>query len=690
MHKYRTIVGCLTLSVLLSGRAIAQRDTLVLNNLSEGVDLDIRSYCNILNDPSQKWSAEQASRRDFLDPKNFHETKWQFLHPRTFWIRFTVRNDGDADYDLFFYTGHQDNLYFYSRTGSNPIRLEQTAGLMLDRSGRAKWDHFAFPLNLPALTTKTFFIRVHNVQDQEYPLVPTLFDSVGWDNFKVSLIRSIQPYAYLVILGLGILLLLLVFSLRSYQKNRDRTTLIFVAYVLGALLFFVLQLQNIPYQFSLFGFANHLYYYWNYGGILFCHYLLFVVFSRKFLDLDRNFPELDRAFRIAAWSYGGIILLDWVFIFFQNFYLARILFVGVFYVSILPLVAVYWLLLGKKKIPLARYFFWASLCLLLGQLVSFHLNILQNLGAIHLPSGLDPRSFLLLGTLGELALFGMGLQIRQGWKQLAKLSSQEGRIADLLELSGEQTRDREGLSHELKTKNRQLLEKSKELDEQRQIRIDTEYNKRVTELELRAIRAQINPHFIFNCLNSIQLFIMEHDYESAQKYLSDFSLLIRKTLEMSKLNFISLNDEVSYLGTYLRLEKMRFENKMDYEILIDPSVALNEIELPSMLLQPYIENAVKHGIHNPQDKGKLRVQFEEIGEKLVCTIEDNGIGIKRSRELSMDSFRKHLSSGMDLSSNRADLMNKMFHTDIRIEVQDKEENMAGVSGTIIRIIIPQL
>ena len=141
------------------------------------------------------------------------------------------------------------------------------------------------------------------------------------------------------------------------------------------------------------------------------------------------------------------------------------------------------------------------------------------------------------------------------------------------------------------------------------MRLKVEYNKRLTELELRAIRAQINPHFIFNCLNSIQLFIMQEDYNSAQKYLSDFSLLIRKTLEMSKLNFVSLNDEVSYLTTYLTLEKMRFDDKMDYEIFIDPKLTLNKAEVPSMLLQPYVENAVKHGINNQDNKGKLKVLF---------------------------------------------------------------------------------
>jgi LytS/YehU family sensor histidine kinase len=184
---------------------------------------------------------------------------------------------------------------------------------------------------------------------------------------------------------------------------------------------------------------------------------------------------------------------------------------------------------------------------------------------------------------------------------------------------------------------------------------------------------------------------MQHDYSLAQQYLSDFSMLIRKTLEMSRLNFVSLDDEISYLDTYLRLEKMRFENKMDFEIAVGPEVVPGEAEIPSMLLQPYIENAVKHGINNnnPGNKGLLKVCFEEVEDDLICTIEDNGIGIRRSRELGMDSFRKHLTAGMELSMNRAELINKMFNTAIRIEITDKEERTPGDSGTIVKITIPQ-
>jgi len=221
--------------------------------------------------------------------------------------------------------------------------------------------------------------------------------------------------------------------------------------------------------------------------------------------------------------------------------------------------------------------------------------------------------------------------------------------------------------------------------------LETEYDKKLTEIELKAIRAQINPHFIFNCLNSIQLFVMQRDFEYAQKYLSDFSYLIRKTLDFSRRNFISLADEIAYLNTYLGLEKMRFEHKMEYEIYIDPVIATAELEVPAMLLQPYVENAVKYGMTNSNYPiGKLLIQFNQIApDMLECLIEDNGIGIIRSKTLRTLP-KHHQSSGMEISFNRAELLNKMYNTGIHIDIIDKSENNNSESGTIVRILIPQL
>ena len=139
----------------------------------------------------------------------------------------------------------------------------------------------------------------------------------------------------------------------------------------------------------------------------------------------------------------------------------------------------------------------------------------------------------------------------------------------------------------LETRNRQKRKAAVE-------KVITE--KKLTELEMQALKAQINPHFVFNCLNSIKGFIFEKDFKQADKYLDKFSDLMRSTIDNSDASIISLQSEMNYLDNYLQLEKLRFEEKFDYRIEVDTDIDNEKIFVPAMLLQPYVENAIRHGM----------------------------------------------------------------------------------------------
>jgi len=433
-------------------------------------------------------------------------------------------------------------------------------------------------------------------------------------------------------------------------------------------------------------------YFWDTSALLFCLYLMYVLFGRAFLNLKELFPILDKAFAIAAWIFGGLVIADLILLFLGNYYASNILYVTVYFATLIPFIVVFFILYRKKENPLVRFFLAGSIFLFLAQLVTHFFTVLNELGVTHLPPALSPEYLLLIGIVAQLLFFAIGLNYKNKLIHIRNAHAQERLIRELNKNRDLQKQLNEELELQVREQTFEILKKNKELEKQRQVHLESDYNRRLTEIELRAIRAQINPHFIFNCMNSIQLFVMQRDFDSAQKYLTDFSLLIRKTLDMSKLNFVSLTEEINYLSTYLSLEKMRFETRMDFEIHVDPDLVPNEAEVPSMLLQPYVENAVKHGINHQQNgKGRLILSFQLREENLVCIIEDNGIGIRRSREMKQDtSGPVHISSGMDLSSNRADLLNKMFNTSIRIQVIDKQELDPPESGTLVTITIPQL
>ncbi len=193
------------------------------------------------------------------------------------------------------------------------------------------------------------------------------------------------------------------------------------------------------------------------------------------------------------------------------------------------------------------------------------------------------------------------------------------------------------------------------------------------ELEQKQLRAQMNPHFIFNCLNSIQHFIVANDVKNANKYLSGFALLMRQTLENSKEGIITLRKEIAYLENYLVLERMRFEDKFIYEIVCAENVNIDQVEIPSMIIQPFIENAIRHGLCYLEDRpGKLKISFYKSAGFLCCEVDDNGIGREQSQRLKQASDVVYESQGMELTRRRLALVSKSSGAEYKIDHEHTE------------------
>jgi PAS domain S-box-containing protein len=209
-----------------------------------------------------------------------------------------------------------------------------------------------------------------------------------------------------------------------------------------------------------------------------------------------------------------------------------------------------------------------------------------------------------------------------------------------------------------------------------------EANKKIGQLKLMALRSVMSPHFIFNVLNSIQFYIAKNDRLNAINYLSTFSKLIRSILTHSVDNKIKLSEEVEMLKNYVQLEMTRFENRFDFEIHVDADLDTSSIEIPSLLIQPYVENAILHGLYNKHEKGTLSIRIWEKDQALVFEIEDDGIGREAAMKLRGQNFQPHISMGIKLTEERLKLINANHHT--AFEIEDlKDEN--GPCGTRVRI-----
>jgi hypothetical protein len=220
----------------------------------------------------------------------------------------------------------------------------------------------------------------------------------------------------------------------------------------------------------------------------------------------------------------------------------------------------------------------------------------------------------------------------------------------------------------------------------RREREKTAISKRIGELEQLARKAQMNPHFIFNSLNSIQQYVMDADLAGANKFISGFSRLIRQTLDFSSKQEISLEEELGYLTNYLELEKTRLENAFSWSVTLADNINQAEHYLPPMILQPFVENSVRHGLRLRKDKnGKLTVSIKKEDNYLICVVEDNGVGRRTAQLYKSSSHIEYQSKGMSITAERIAILNKDHPDKITMHIEDLVDHAQHALGTRVTI-----
>ena len=232
------------------------------------------------------------------------------------------------------------------------------------------------------------------------------------------------------------------------------------------------------------------------------------------------------------------------------------------------------------------------------------------------------------------------------------------------------------------------LERDLELERLEKEQKLSAYKSRTVDLEMMALRAQMNPHFIFNCLNSINRFILKNESEAASDYLTKFSKLIRLILQNSQAKSVCLENELEALRLYIDLEVSRFEHHFDYQIICDPDLEIEHIEVPPLVIQPYVENAIWHGLMHKGDKGHLLIELHQENKTLFCQITDDGVGRKRASELKSKSASKNKSLGMKITEHRLELINAVNNKATTVEVADLIDPSGEACGTSVLLKIP--
>ncbi len=219
----------------------------------------------------------------------------------------------------------------------------------------------------------------------------------------------------------------------------------------------------------------------------------------------------------------------------------------------------------------------------------------------------------------------------------------------------------------------------------------SEYEKKLANVEMSALLAQMNPHFLFNSLNSIDSYIIRNESKKASEYLNNFARLMRLILQNSRSNYISLKDELEALELYLQMESLRFKNKFSYAINVDEKLDANSIVIPPMLIQPYVENAIWHGLMHKTngEEGKVELSLYKNEDNLLCIIRDNGIGRKKAAEIKEHKLNNHKRSmGMQITEDRIEIINKLYNINASVHIYDIENEQGEPKGTRVEITIP--
>lgn len=448
----------------------------------------------------------------------------------------------------------------------------------------------------------------------------------------------------------GIILFIVVFTLFHYFQNRNQSYLFYTLYLLMNLVYFVKIFPGllgflIPEDWTqnLFELKR------QYGSeveltlslLLIASYTRFI---QSFVDLKNRNPKINQWFN---WGYVAMIiflLIDYLIIVVVGNSVSWEIVVKL--VLLIPGAYAIYMILKSRDVLIDMVLMGTSV-FIIGAVINIGVAILYRNGFYLDDFGVNQNKHFLYmfgGSLLEVLFFTTAI----GYQ---------------------------GLLNE-KEKNEAQQKLFDQLNENNSLRI------RQLEADVKTLKSQINPHFIFNSLNAIKLLIQENQNQQANQYLIQFSELLRIVMEQAKQAKITLEEELKTSKVYLQLEALRFDHTFDFEIIQDEQVDTSFIEVPPLIFQPFLENAIWHGLLHKQGDRKVKIEISQKVDTIICTIKDNGIGRKKSAALSQQfGWFKKSSIGIQNTQERISIFNQLYKTEIDLEIIDLKKDNNEALGT---------
>lgn len=469
-------------------------------------------------------------------------------------------------------------------------------------------------------------------------------------NFKLLNYNDIIEYGFLCIV-----LIFFIVAAAYYLYLRNTFFIIYGLYLLVVFLYYLISLIGKYYYFLDIDFYFKLGHLAVFFQVLF--HVLYFYFINHILGTKTNYKYIHQCSKIVFWtSFVAVILMPLEIFIYHSLWLFTV------YRLIVAIVAIAMLLYAfRQKEVIIRLISWGSLFLLIGSLVTLIMALLK----LQLPINIDRIVFMKTGIVLELIFFNIALAYKTFFVHKEKMIVQD----QLISAMTENQKLLENREDELKSKIEQATIEIKN-KEKEQLLVQLALKEK--ELEMKVLRSQMNPHFLFNSINALKVFIMNNDKEAALAYFDNFAQLMRLTLSNSHDKKIKLSKELEILTLYVGFENMRLADKIHFNVIIDNNIDPDFTEIPAMIIQPFIENSIWHGLANKAGSDKkieLLINTNEDEDLFIC-ITDNGIGRKAAERNK--PITNHQSLGTLITNERLTLQNMEDNNIIYTDLYDEQ------------------
>lgn len=492
----------------------------------------------------------------------------------------------------------------------------------------------------------------------------------------ISKFFELNPLSIFSIFIIGYLTIILVQNIFFYKIYLDSAYLWYSIYASLIILDQILIIISHYYGSVLksdinFTYPTHTALEWLYNSA----YLIFVVeFGGLFLFKYHTAKRIKKTVYILSFVLVILFILD---VFFNTF-LVRIGFLLALVPALIILSIYIYYFLFKMKTPVKYYIICGSLAFSIFSILALSSSLFSDKSSYY------GWSIFYIGVFIENIFFSLGLVKKQSLILEERNESQEKLIEQYKENSALKNSITIRLEKEVETKTTEIVALNKLAEEERIKQLELSFEKEIAELKVSSLQSQMNPHFIFNSLNSIKINIIKNNKENAVYYLNKFSKLIRKILTISREKEVSLQDEIDTLELYVSIENLRFKNEIEFVKNIDKSINLETIKIPPLILQPFVENAIWHGLSPKEGEKKLQLSITKTDSNYIeIAIEDNGIGRKKAQEFKAQKMLKRESIGLKLTEERL----AVFSNHLKQKHQIIFEDLVSGTRVIIKLFI---